>query len=153
MGVLEHPEHPPGYAPDAVDCGSPPLPTNGAIISQSSTLEGSRITFTCDDGFSPSLAIDAEFQPDGNWQPDPAGVVCTAEASLSSQLLNRVTLAIVAVICSIQFSLYLGQCLEVCVCTVSLNANNYTIANMVVNFLYHNNQLQIMKMFITQDIH
>ena len=61
-----------------VGCGSPSPPTNGAIISQSSTLEGSRITFKCDDGLSPSLAMDAECQPDGNWQPDPAGVVCAA---------------------------------------------------------------------------
>ena len=61
-----------------VDCGSPSAPINGAIISQTSTLEGSRIAFKCDDGFSPSLAMDAECQPNGNWQPDPAGVVCTA---------------------------------------------------------------------------
>ena len=51
-----------------VDCGSPSPPMNGAITSQSSTLEGSRITFKCD----------AECQPNGKWQPDPAGVVCAA---------------------------------------------------------------------------
>ena len=72
-----------------VDCGSPSPPTNGAIISQTSTLEGSRVTFICDDGFSPSLTMYAECQPDGNWQPDPAGVVCTA-ATTSNGTLNDV---------------------------------------------------------------
>ena len=51
------------------------------IFSQTSKSEGSRITIKCDDGFRPSLAMDGECQPDGNWQPDPAGVVCTAETS------------------------------------------------------------------------
>ena len=50
-------------------------------------IEGSSVTYMCDDGFSPSLAMDAECQPDGNWQPDPAGVVCTA-AITSNGTLN-----------------------------------------------------------------
>ena len=33
--------------------------------------------------------MDAECQPDGNWQPDPAGVVCTA-ATTSNGTLNDV---------------------------------------------------------------
>ena len=69
-----------------VDCGSPSPPTNGAIISQTSTLEGSMITFKCDDGFSPSLAMNFECQPDGNWQPDPAGVVCAASITFTGKL-------------------------------------------------------------------
>ena len=69
-----------------VDCGSPSPPMNGAIISQTITLEGSRITFKCDDVFSPPLAINAECQLDGNWQPDPAGVVCTASITFTGKL-------------------------------------------------------------------
>ena len=69
-----------------VDCGSPSPLTNGTIISQNGTLEGSRITFECDDGFSPSLAMNSECQPDGNWQPDPAGVVCAASMTFTGKL-------------------------------------------------------------------
>ena len=70
-----------------VDSGTPSPPADEAIISQTSTLEGSRITFKCDDGFNPSLVMDAECQPDGNWQPDPAGVVCTAAMTSNGKLM------------------------------------------------------------------
>ena len=42
--------------------------------------------YLCDDGFSPSLAMNSECQPDGNWQPDPAGVVCTASMTFTGKL-------------------------------------------------------------------
>ena len=31
--------------------------------------------------------MDAECQPDGNWQPDPAGVVCTAAMTSNGKLM------------------------------------------------------------------
>ena len=57
-----------------VDCGSPSPPTGGSITSLTSTLEESRVTFRCDDG---SMEMDAECQPDGNWEPNPAQFDCT----------------------------------------------------------------------------
>ena len=48
------------------------------------------IFFKCDDGFSPSLAMDGDCQPDGNWQLDSAGIVCAASMTLTGKLKLKV---------------------------------------------------------------
>ena len=81
-------------------------------------------------------------------------VVLLYVASPSSQLSNGAALAIVAVICSTVF-LILGTVFgSLCVYCVPKCKQLYNSKlSIVVNFLYHSNQFQIMKLFITQHIH
>ena len=71
-----------------VDCGSPSPPADGSITSLTGTIEGSRVTFRCDDG---SLEMYAECQPDGNWEPNPVQFDCspaTASSTTSSSMCS-----------------------------------------------------------------
>ena len=61
-----------------MDCGLPSPPADSSIFSNTGTLEGARVTFRCDDGFTPSLEMTAECQADGNWESIPAELVCKA---------------------------------------------------------------------------
>ena len=57
-------------------CGHPSPPANGSISSYTSTMVGTRITFQCDEGYSPSEALAAECQEDGRWKPNPSEIIC-----------------------------------------------------------------------------
>ncbi|XP_052804622.1 sushi, von Willebrand factor type A, EGF and pentraxin domain-containing protein 1-like [Mya arenaria] len=52
------------------DCGSPSQPTNGNATS-SSTLFGSVVTYTCNEGYTQAGATSATCQEDENWSAGP----------------------------------------------------------------------------------
>ena len=60
-----------------VNCSAPSPLAHGSIDPYTSTVEGAKVTFQCDEGFSPSGLMTAVCQADGNWEPDPATIVCT----------------------------------------------------------------------------
>jgi len=80
-----------GWSPDpgalscsVVNCGMPASPQNGSIVSTSGTLFGAEIFFMCDAGFVPAGRMRASctsdgITVDGNWTPDPAGLLCNGE--------------------------------------------------------------------------
>ena len=67
-----------------VDCGSPSPPAGGSITSLTGTLEGSRVTFRCD---NVSLEMYAECQLDGNWEPDPAQFDCSQGTTTNGTII------------------------------------------------------------------
>ena len=58
------------------DCGDPSLPMNGFVMAYDSTLEGSQIVLQCNPGFVPSQQMMSVCAANGNWNPDPAELVC-----------------------------------------------------------------------------
>jgi len=68
------------------DCGDPPSPMNGFVTESESTLEGSQIVFQCSSGFAPSQQRTSVCMADGNWSPDPAGLVCKGIGSIANLL-------------------------------------------------------------------
>ena len=59
-----------------VDCGDPQAPDNGIINSYTSTIEGAKITFQCND--DPSNVMTSTCSSAGVWEPDPAMIMCQA---------------------------------------------------------------------------
>ena len=60
-----------------VDCGAPPPPVNGFLQSHANTTEGSVAGFHCDPGFVPEGEITALCGSNGQWNPNPRGVICS----------------------------------------------------------------------------
>ena len=60
-----------------VNCRAPSPPADGSIDPYTSTVQGARVTFQCDEGFSPSGLMTSVCQAGGNWEPDPATTVCS----------------------------------------------------------------------------
>ena len=64
------------YSP-IVDCGYPDPPVNGSFGGDiTSTVEGSEITYQCDDGLTPEGTMTAVCGEDGEWRPNPGDVEC-----------------------------------------------------------------------------
>ena len=63
--------------PSEANCSAPPPPADGSIDSYTSRVPGAKVTFQCDEGFSPSGLMTAVCQASGNWEPDPAAIVCS----------------------------------------------------------------------------
>ena len=61
----------------AVNCTAPSPPADGSIDPYTSTVQGAKLTFRCDEGFSPSGRMTAVCQASGNWEPDPASTLCS----------------------------------------------------------------------------
>ena len=64
-----------------VDCGSPELPSNAAVLAAaegtdgSSNTEGATVSFQCEEGLTPSHPINitcTSISNTGLWRPDPA---------------------------------------------------------------------------------
>ena len=61
------------------DCGTPPTVTNGAPGTPTSTLQGGKVTYTCDPGYEVSTGVSsavATCGSDGDWANVPT---CTGE--------------------------------------------------------------------------
>ena len=59
------------------DCGYPDPPVNGSFGGDiTSTVEGSEITYQCDDGLTPEGTMTAVCGQDGEWIPNPGDVEC-----------------------------------------------------------------------------
>ena len=72
------------YSPVA-DCGYPDPPVNGSFGGDiTSTVEGSEITYQCDDGLSPEGNMTAVCGEDGEWRPNPGDVECRKNDTLSA---------------------------------------------------------------------
>ena len=55
---------------------------DGVVIHHyTTTVEGSSITFTCEDGLFPSVNITANCTGEGHWSTDPATYMCTTTSS------------------------------------------------------------------------
>ena len=57
-----------------------------------STVEGSEITYQCDDGFTPEGTMTAVCGEDGEWRPNPGDVECRKNDTLSTGITIRHTL-------------------------------------------------------------
>ena len=71
------------YSPIA-DCGYPDPPVNGSFGGDiTSTVEGSEITYQCNDGLTPEGNMTAVCGEDGEWRPNPGDAECrsTSEGS------------------------------------------------------------------------
>ena len=60
----------------ALDCGHPTPPLNGYIVPYSSTIEGSRIHFKCDLGFTLEGGVSADCQSNGKWSYNSTQTTC-----------------------------------------------------------------------------
>ena len=58
-------------------CLNPLPPVNGYIRDYTSNVEGSVVTFYCNEGLAPEGQLNATCDSNGNWTPNPAEVVCT----------------------------------------------------------------------------
>ena len=58
-----------------VNCSALFPPAGGSIDPYTSTVQGAKVTFQCDEEFSPSGPMTVVCQADGNWEPDPATIV------------------------------------------------------------------------------
>ena len=56
-----------------------PVPTIGAECSDSVQLEGCSITFSCPPGWEVNGPNSATCTGNGEWEPDPAGLMCTGK--------------------------------------------------------------------------
>ena len=72
-------------APPSILCGFPPPPSNGSVNSGNQSppyVEGTIVTFQCDDGLFPNDTMTAtcrNLSGTGEWEPNPADVVCRIE--------------------------------------------------------------------------
>ena len=57
-----------------------------------STVEGSEITYQCDDGLTPEGTMTAVCEEDGEWRPNPGDVECRKNDTLSAGITIRHTL-------------------------------------------------------------
>ena len=57
-----------------------------------STVEGSEITYQCDDGLTPVGTMTAVCGEDGEWRPNPGDVECRKNDTLSTGITIRHTL-------------------------------------------------------------
>ena len=70
-----------------VDCGDPDPPVNGSFGGDiTSTVEGSEITYQCDDGLAPEGTMTAVCGQDGEWRPNPGDVECRSTTEDSKSL-------------------------------------------------------------------
>ena len=60
----------------SVSCGDPRPPSNGSIGDYESTVEGTEVSYQCDDGLIPGGEIVTTCLADGTWSPDPAELEC-----------------------------------------------------------------------------
>ena len=68
-----------------VDCGYPGPPVNGSFGGDiTSTVEGSEITYQCDDGLTPEGTMTAVCGEDGEWRPYPGDVECRSTSEDSN---------------------------------------------------------------------
>ena len=80
----DHPWHIKSNRDDAVNCGPPSSPPNGYINPYTSTVEGGRVTFACQNIHQKSPIEEvhtAVCNPNGNWEPDPVKL-CSSMWSL-----------------------------------------------------------------------
>ena len=59
-----------------------------------STLEGSEITYQCDDGLTPEGTMTAVCGEDGEWRPNPGDVECRKNDRLSTGITIRHTVQV-----------------------------------------------------------
>ena len=66
-------------ANDPAWCSYPITGPNASVESHSSGLGGSQIIYFCQPGLVPSEQMMANCTSDGQWNPDPAQLVCTGK--------------------------------------------------------------------------
>lgn len=61
----------------SVDCGPPISPINGNLEYYPDTKQGTNVTFSCNEGYIPTRAINATCNHYGLWDPTPEEHNCT----------------------------------------------------------------------------
>ena len=59
-----------------VDCGRPGTPVNGHLGDFYNTIEGTNITFQCNEGYTPSAVEATTCTASALWEPNPANHIC-----------------------------------------------------------------------------
>ena len=82
------------YSPIA-DCGYPDPPVNGSFGGDiTSTVEGSEITYQCDDGLTPEGNMTAACREDGEWRPNPGDAECRSTSEGIVMTLTHVSMCV-----------------------------------------------------------
>ena len=72
----------PVFAPPALaTCNDPPPPFKGSIGGYTSTVEGSVVTFYCNEGLTPEGQMNTTCASNGSWTPNPADLICNEPPS------------------------------------------------------------------------
>ena len=58
-------------------CHDPIPPMNGSIGGYTSTVEGSVVTFYCNEGLIPAEQMNTTCASNGSWTPNPAELICS----------------------------------------------------------------------------
>ena len=59
-----------------VVCEDPAPPSHGSIAVYTSTVEGTNLTFQCDEGYSPLGEMTMTCTANGRWEPNPKDTKC-----------------------------------------------------------------------------
>ena len=74
-----------------MDCGVPSSATGVIVDPYESIIEGSIITYHCDDGLVPNRTITATCMSNGQWHPNPISHTCQLPSAGDVTILCNVT--------------------------------------------------------------
>ena len=64
------------FNPFTAVCENPAPPCHGSITVYTSTVEGTTLTFQCDEGYSPTGEMTTTCTANGQWEPNPEDTEC-----------------------------------------------------------------------------